>query len=77
ATEAGLVAFDTETTSLDPMQTELVGFSLAIRPGHAAYVPLNHKSGNGDLLGGGTVEGQIPLDDALRVLKPLLEDRSV
>lgn len=77
ATEAGLVAFDTETTSLDPMQTELVGFSLAIRPGYAAYVPLNHKSGTGDLLGGGTVEGQIPLDDALRVLKPLLEDRSV
>ncbi|WP_371823886.1 DNA polymerase I [Phyllobacterium sp. 628] len=77
ATEAGLVAFDTETTSLDPMQTELVGFSLAITPGHAAYVPLNHKSGTGDLLGGGTVEGQIPLDDALRALKPLLEDRSV
>lgn len=77
AMEAGIVAFDTETTSLDPMQTELVGVSLAIRPGHASYIPLNHKSGTGDLLGGGTVEGQIPLDDALRVLKPLLENRSV
>ncbi|SDO47566.1 DNA polymerase I [Phyllobacterium sp. OV277] len=77
AMEAGIVAFDTETTSLDPMQTELVGVSLAIRPGHASYIPLNHKSGTGDLLGGGTVEGQIPLDDALRALKPLLENRSV
>src|SRR5690606_12067962 len=35
AREAGIVAFDTETTSLDPMQAELVGFSLAVRPGRA------------------------------------------
>ena len=55
AREAGVVAFDTETTSLDPMQAELCGFSLATRPGRAAYVPLIHKSGAGDLLGGGLV----------------------
>ena len=77
AIEEGVVAFDTETTSLDPMQAELCGVSLAIRPGHAAYVPLSHKSGRGDLLGGGLVEGQIPIRDALAVLKPLLEHEAV
>ena len=77
AREAGIVAFDTETTSLDPMQAELCGFSLATRPGRAAYVPLIHKSGAGDLLGGGLVDNQIAVRDALSALKPLLEDRSV
>ena len=77
AFEAGVVAVDTESTSLDPMQAELVGFSLAIRPGYAAYVPLTHKSGAGDLLGGGVVEGQIPVREALDIIKPLMEDSSV
>jgi DNA polymerase-1 len=77
AREAGTVGFDTETNSLDPMQAELVGFSLATRPGRAAYVPLAHKAGAGDLLGGGPVEGQIPLQDALAAMKELLEDRAV
>ncbi|MCO5146199.1 MAG: DNA polymerase I [Aquamicrobium sp.] len=74
AREAGIVAFDTETTSLDPMQAELCGFSIAVRPGRAAYVPLSHKAGAGDLLGGGPVEGQIPVREALAALKALLED---
>src|SRR5690606_23399768 len=74
AREAGVVAFDAETNSLDPMQAELCGFSLATRPGRAAYVPLIHKAGAGDLLGGGLVEGQIPVREALAVLKGLLED---
>ncbi|MCV3736304.1 DNA polymerase I [Rhizobium sp. TRM96647] len=86
ARETGLVGFDTETTSLDAMQAELCGFSLAIAdiardPSgvsiRAAYVPLLHKSGVGDLLGGGLVEGQIPMRDALSRLKALLEDASV
>ncbi|KAB2750422.1 DNA polymerase I [Brucella anthropi] len=77
AIETGVLAFDTETTSLDPMQAELVGFSLALAPGRAAYIPLQHKSGAGDLLGGGMVEGQIPLDEALAALKIVLEDASV
>ncbi|MCO6387272.1 DNA polymerase I [Aliihoeflea sp. 40Bstr573] len=77
AREAGIVAFDTETTSLDPMQAELCGFSLAVAPGRAAYVPLIHKSGAGDLLGGGLVENQIPIREALAAIKPLMEDRSV
>ena len=77
AREAGIVAFDTETTSLDPMQAELCGFSIATAPGRAAYVPVGHKTGAGDLLGGGLVENQIPIRDALAALKPLLEDPSV
>ncbi|MCC8931865.1 DNA polymerase I [Rhizobium sp. 'Codium 1'] len=86
ARETGLVAFDTETTSLDPMQAELVGVSLAIQdnvlsPGstdiRAAYIPLTHRTGIGDLLGGGHAEGQIPMKEALSALKGLLEDPSV
>ncbi|MFC4624719.1 DNA polymerase I [Daeguia caeni] len=77
AVETGILAFDTETTSLDPMQAELVGFSLALAPGKAAYVPLQHRSGQGDLLGGGLIENQIPLQAALAALKPVLEDASV
>jgi len=86
AQETGLVAFDTETTSLDPMQAELVGFSLALADNtadpsglevRAAYVPLIHKTGVGDLLGGGMAENQIPTREALARLKPLLEDPSV
>lgn len=86
ARETGLVAFDTETTSLDPMQAELVGVSLAIQdnvlsPGstdiRAAYIPLTHKTGVGDLLGGGHADGQIPMKEALAALKGLLEDPSV
>jgi DNA polymerase-1 len=77
AFETGVVAFDTETTSLDPMQAELVGFSLATRPGRAAYVPLGHRQGAGDLLGGGPVEGQLPVREALAELKRLMEAPSV
>ena len=77
ARAAGVVGFDTETTSLDPMQAELCGFSLATAPGRAAYVPLQHKSGAGDLLGGGLVDGQIPVREALAALKGLLEDPCV
>ncbi len=86
ARETGIVAFDTETTSLDVMQAEIVGFSLAIADNkndptgasiRAAYVPLSHKTGVGDLLGGGLADNQIPLRDALARLKELLEDSSI
>ncbi|MFD1697429.1 DNA polymerase I [Roseibium aestuarii] len=78
AYEVGTVAFDTETTSLDAMQADLVGVSLATAPGKACYVPLGHVDGEGDLLGGGgLLPGQIPLGEALAVLKPMLEDRAV
>ncbi len=77
ARETGILALDAETTSSDPMQADLIGISMAIAPGRAVYVPLTHKSGNGDLLGGGQLENQIPVRDALALLKPLLEDKSV
>ncbi len=77
ATEAGVVALSVQTTSMDPMQAELTGLSLATRPGRAAYVPLSHKTGQGDLLGGGLAPDQISVRDALTLLKPLLQDKSV
>ncbi len=77
ALECGILAFDTETDSLDALQANIVGLSLATRAGRAAYVPLGHMSGTGDLLGGGLVEGQIKLKDALAILKPVLEHPAV
>ena len=77
AIETGVLAFDTETDSLDVMQANIVGFSIAIAPGRAAYIPLAHRSGNGDLLGGGIVEGQIPLAKAIAAIKPVLEHPAV
>ena len=75
----GWVAVDTETTSLDEMQAELVGISLAIEPGSACYIPLTHKAGDGDGLFGTSelAEGQMGLEEALALLKPLLEDPAV
>ncbi|MEX2008620.1 MAG: DNA polymerase I, partial [Dongiaceae bacterium] len=84
ARAAGAVAFDTETTSLDPMKAELVGFSLAVEPGRACYVPLAHKAPGGPPPAGldfgesrAPVPQQIPFDAALARLKPLLEDPGV
>ncbi len=75
---AGRFAFDTETTSLDAMQADIVGFSLAVAPGVACYVPIGHTSGGGDLFGGGgLLPGQIPAMAALDALKPVLEDASL
>ncbi|WP_323715587.1 DNA polymerase I [Paracoccus aminovorans] len=76
--EKGQVAIDTETTGLDEMQARLVGVSLCTGPGRAAYLPLGHVDGAADLFGSGAaVEGQLPLDRALALLKPVLEDPAV
>lgn len=76
--EIGHVAIDTETTSLDEMRAELVGISLCITPGKAAYIPLQHRAGGDDLFGTTQLaEGQIPLTAALDLLKPILEDPSI
>ncbi|MBZ6077522.1 DNA polymerase I [Microvirga puerhi] len=72
----GFLAVDTETSALDANLADLVGFSMALEPSKAAYVPLQHRS-DSDLFGGGLVSGQIPLNDALAAIKPLLEDPSV
>jgi DNA polymerase-1 len=78
AIEQGEVAFDTETTSLDIIDAELVGFSLALRPGRACYVPVGHVGASGDLLGGASERPrQIDRTRALKMLKPMLEDKSV
>ena len=75
AREAGTVAFDTETTSLDAGRAELVGFSLSVKPGEACYVPLAHRAT--DLLAGAETFEQIPMAEALTLLKPMLEDPAI
>ena len=75
ATEAGRVAVDTETTGLDAARAELVGVSLSIEPGEAAYIPLAHRPPEGGLVGG--VGDQIPVDRALAAIRPLLEDPAI
>ncbi|MFC3674493.1 DNA polymerase I [Ferrovibrio xuzhouensis] len=79
ASAAGIVAFDTETTDLSPTKAELVGFSLAVEPGEGCYVPVGHipPGGGGLDLGGHGEIRQIPLQDALAALKPLLADPGV
>ena len=77
AFEAGTVAFDTETTGLDPMRDELVGVSLALAPGDAVYVPLRHGRIARDLMSSGEAPAQIEPAAALAILKPLLEDPGV
>ena len=67
--KAELVAVDTETTSLDYMKAELVGVSVAVEPGQAAYIPFGH-----DYLG---APEQLDKDSVLEQLKPLLEDPSI
>ena len=66
---APLFAFDTETTSLNYMQAEIVGLSFAIEPGEAAYVPLAHLNPG--------LEGQLDRDQILDQMKPLLESSAV
>ncbi|MFM2355809.1 MAG: hypothetical protein RLZZ528_1545 [Pseudomonadota bacterium] len=76
--ERGYVAVDTETTSLDEMRAELVGISLSVIPGQACYIPLGHRAGSGDLFGGAELAaGQMPMEQALAALKPVLEDDSI
>jgi DNA polymerase-1 len=65
---APLIAFDTETTSIDPMQADIVGLSLAVEPGKACYIPLAH-----DYPG---APAQLGRDAVLAALKPVFEDAS-
>ena len=60
---AGGFSFDTETTGLDQMRADLVGLSFATEPGRAWYVPVGHREG-----------GQLPLEEVLARVKPLMED---
>ena len=69
----GHVAVDTETTGLNEMRADLVGVCLCVEAGEACYVPLTHRRA-GTTLVGTSCEGQMPFDDALALLKPMLED---
>ncbi|MBN9412328.1 MAG: DNA polymerase I [Candidatus Paracaedimonas acanthamoebae] len=75
----GVIALDTETTSLKALQAELVGVSLALAPGKACYIPLRHKTKTPEDLfsGPSTNPQQIPYEKALKELKELLEDPSI
>lgn len=78
AIQTGHLAIDTETTNLTPAIAKLVGISICSTIGKAAYIPLNHVPEEVDLLGetkGDLV--QIPFDEAIKALKPILEDPSV
>jgi len=73
----GYFAFRVKLSAADPMTGEIAGVALALIPGHAAYVPLGHSAGDELDLGGETAAPQIPLRDALDLLKPVLEDEAV
>ena len=75
----GYVAIDTETTGLNDMRADLVGISLCIEAGSAAYLPLRHRDGEVDDLFATDrlIEGQMDQTDALRMLKPMLEDPAI
>jgi DNA polymerase I len=82
ARDTGTVAIDAATPSGDPMQAELCGFSLAVAPNEACYVPLSHRQGGDGDEGGGLFRGevladQIPDRAALEALKPLFTDPGV
>jgi DNA polymerase-1 len=77
AFDLGIVAVDTETTGLDPMQADIVGFSLATAPNEACYVPLSHKGGDEGLFSEGLLPDQIPIPDAVAAIKPLMEHPGV
>ena len=81
ARDLGFVAIDIMTASLDPMQAELCGFSLAVAPNEACYVPLGHRQGGeggaDGLFRGDAAPDQIAERAALDALKPLLTDKGV
>lgn len=64
--QADLISFDTETDALDAMRARLVGISLAVEPGKAAYIPVGH-----DYPG---APAQLPMQQVLDALRPVLQD---
>ena len=76
AYQRGVIAVDTETDSLNAMQANLVGVSLSDAPGRACYIPLGHGA-KGLALDDENISKQMPLKDAIAILKPMLEDASL
>ena len=66
AEEKGEICIDTETTSLDPHQAELVGISLSTKIGSACYIPIGHKD-----------HKNLNENKVIKLLKPILEDKSI
>lgn len=78
AYKTGILAIDTETTSLTPAKAKMVGISISSQLGQAAYIPLGHIGKEADLLGDASDNiKQIDITEAIRMLKPILEDASV
>jgi DNA polymerase-1 len=73
----GHVCLDTETTALDALKAELVGFAMSVKPGTGYYVPIAHRMGDLLDLGGTALTEQIPFDAGMALLKELLEDEGV
>ncbi|RMF75648.1 MAG: DNA polymerase I, partial [Alphaproteobacteria bacterium] len=76
----GLVAIDTETTSLDAMRARLVGIALSVEPGHACYIPLAHDGGaEGELAleRAGERPVQLDVEKVRAALDPILADPAV
>ena len=72
ARDAGVVAIDTMAASLDPMQAELCGFSLAVAPNEACYVPLGHRQGGE---GAGLFSGDIAPDQIAEARRSMRSSR--
>jgi len=73
----GYFAPRVKLNAADPMTGEIAGVALSLIPGQAAYVPLAHRASDGLDLDGETAGPQVPLREALDLLKPLLEDEAV
>ena len=77
---ADIIAFDTETTSIDQMTAELVGISLAVNGERGYYIPLGHKAVGGDSLfeaPAATRTDQLSLGKVIDALRPPLEDSAI
>jgi DNA polymerase-1 len=79
ARDAGQFAFEAKASSEDPMQADICGIALALKPNDACYVPLGHKQAGdgGGLFAAGLAADQIKVTDALAALRPLLESASI
>ena len=77
--DSGYVALDAKADSIDPMQAEICGIALALKPNDACYIPLAHKQSGGGagLFDAGLAPDQIKAADALAALKPVLESAGI
>ena len=66
AEEIGEICIDTETTSLDPHQADLVGISLSTKIGYACYIPIGHNN-----------HKNLDENKVIKILKPIIEDKSI